>query len=148
MLVSPLADSSSEMAPAVGYARLPLPSVNNSLVPDLVWCQHFRIVCRSRDPGASVAVGSGGSVPRGALTGVNPFIEARVCLQEHYVSRVGLCRACGGLWPSPAPHRDSSNGSGFHSQPDLLSSVVASGSTNSRGTRLLRRPFIYSAMWV
>ena len=33
----PLKDSSSEELPAVGYARLPLPSVDNSLMPELVW---------------------------------------------------------------------------------------------------------------
>ena len=35
VLISPLEDSSSEVTPAVGYARLPLPSVDNSLIPDL-----------------------------------------------------------------------------------------------------------------
>ena len=29
-------DSSSEVIPAVGYARLPLPSVDNSVMPELV----------------------------------------------------------------------------------------------------------------
>ena len=37
VLISALADCSSEVEPAVGYTRLPLPSVDNSLVPDLVW---------------------------------------------------------------------------------------------------------------
>ena len=36
-LVTPLKDSSSVELPAVGYARLPLPSVDNSLMPELVW---------------------------------------------------------------------------------------------------------------
>ena len=36
-LCPPLQDSSSEVIPAVGYARLPLPSVDNSLMPELVW---------------------------------------------------------------------------------------------------------------
>ena len=36
-LLSPLEDSSSKVIPAVGYARLPLPSVDNGLMPDLVW---------------------------------------------------------------------------------------------------------------
>ena len=36
-LLSPLEDSSSKVMPAVGYARLPLPSVDNGLMPDLVW---------------------------------------------------------------------------------------------------------------
>ena len=37
LLISPLEDSSSEVTPVVGYARLPLPLVDNSLMPDLVW---------------------------------------------------------------------------------------------------------------
>ena len=37
VLMSPSADSSSVVTPEVGYARVPLPSVDNSLVPDLVW---------------------------------------------------------------------------------------------------------------
>ena len=32
-LCPPLQDSSSEVIPAVGYARLPLPSVDNRLMP-------------------------------------------------------------------------------------------------------------------
>ena len=37
VLVSPLVDSSSGVAPAVGHARLPLPSVDNILVQDMLW---------------------------------------------------------------------------------------------------------------
>ena len=29
------------------------------------------------------------------------FLGARVCLQKYYLSHVGLCSACGGLWPAP-----------------------------------------------
>ena len=76
-----LADNSSEVTPAVGYTRLPLPSVDNTLVPDLVWVPVWVPV----------------SVPRGAFAG------AWVRLQGHYISRVGLCSACGGLRFSPAP---------------------------------------------
>ena len=36
-LCPPSQDSSSEVIPAVGYARLPLPSVDNSVMPELVW---------------------------------------------------------------------------------------------------------------
>ena len=36
-LCPPSHDSSSEVIPAVGYARLPLPSVDNSVMPELVW---------------------------------------------------------------------------------------------------------------
>ena len=52
-----------------------------------------------------------------------------------------------GIMVFPCTTRDSSNGSGSHSQPGLFSSVVASGSTNSRGTRLLRQLLICSVMW-
>ena len=37
MLVSPLIDGSSDVAPAVGHARLPLPSVDNIFVQDMLW---------------------------------------------------------------------------------------------------------------
>ena len=33
----PSLDSSSEAIPTVGYAHMPLPSVDNSVMPDLVW---------------------------------------------------------------------------------------------------------------
>ena len=36
-LCPPSQDSSSEVIPAVGYARLPLPSVDNIVMPELVW---------------------------------------------------------------------------------------------------------------
>ena len=36
-LCPPSQDSSSEVIPAVGYTRLPLPSVDNSVMPELVW---------------------------------------------------------------------------------------------------------------
>ena len=40
----------------------------------------------SGDPGASVVVGSGGSVPRGMIAGVHPFIGGWLCIQEYYLS--------------------------------------------------------------
>ena len=150
VLISPLADSSSEVTPAVGYARLPLPSVDNSLVPDLVWVQHFRSprehtsilsvrclgggwlgkVRSSRSVRRSLSVPWGPDAPSGTLR------IARRTMQRLW-----------GIMVFPCTTRGSSNGSGFHSQPGLLSSVVANGSTNSRGTRLLWQPFICSAMW-
>ena len=36
-LCPPSQDSSSDVIPAVGYARLPLPSINNNVMPELVW---------------------------------------------------------------------------------------------------------------
>ena len=53
--------------------------------------------------GASVAVGPGGSVPRGEVAGVYPFIGTWLRLQEHYLSRVGLCRT-GGEYGLPLNH--------------------------------------------
>ena len=50
-----------------------------------------------------MAVFLGGSVPRGGFARVYPFLGARVRLPEHYISRVGLCSAFGGLWFSLAP---------------------------------------------
>ena len=64
-------DSSSEVILAVGYARLPLPSVDNSVMPELVWVpalpQPTGLGCGSRSSGTSVAVGSGGPVSRGEV---------------------------------------------------------------------------------
>ena len=37
VLVSPLIDSSSDVSPAVDHARLPLPSVDNIFVQDMLW---------------------------------------------------------------------------------------------------------------
>ena len=106
-LFSPLEDSSSEVIPAVGYARLPLPSVDTSLMPDLVWVPALpqptgRFVDREC-PVPRWRLAREGSVPRGAVAGVYPFIGAWLRLQEHYLSRIGLCRAGGGLRFSPAP---------------------------------------------
>ena len=69
-LLSPLEDSSSEVIPAVGCARLPLPSVDNSLMPDLVWVPALpqptgRFVDRECP------------VPRWRLGREGPFLEER-----------------------------------------------------------------------
>ena len=70
MLISPSADSSSEVTPAVGYARLPLPSVDNSLVPDLVWVPALP---QSTGP----YVDRECPVPRWQLAREGPFLEER-----------------------------------------------------------------------
>ena len=101
VLFSPLEDSSSEVTPAVGYSRLPLPSVDNSLMPDLVW-----VPALPQPTGRFVDRGC--LVPRWWLAREGPFLEERspesypfigawLRLQEHYIPRVGLCRAGGGL---------------------------------------------------
>ena len=69
-LLSPLKDSSSKVIPAVGYARLPLPSVDNGLMPDLVWVPALpqptgRFVDRECP------------VPRWLLAREGPFLEER-----------------------------------------------------------------------
>ena len=68
VLISPSADSSSEVTPAVGYARLPLPSVDNSLVPDLVWVPALP---QSTGPHADHKC----PVPRWRLAREGPFLE-------------------------------------------------------------------------
>ena len=70
MLISPSADSSSEVTPAVGYARLPLPSVDNSLVPDLVWVPAL-------PPSTGPYVDNKCPVPRWRLAREGPFLEER-----------------------------------------------------------------------
>ena len=69
-LFSPVEDSSSEVIPAVGYARLPLPSVDNSLMPDLVW------VPALPQPTAQF-VDRECPVPRWRLAREGPFFEER-----------------------------------------------------------------------
>ena len=70
VLISPSADSSSEMTPAVGYSRLPLPSVDNSLVSDLVWVPALP---QSTGP----YVDRKCPVPRWRLAREGPFLEER-----------------------------------------------------------------------
>ena len=70
VLISPLEDSSSEVTPAVGYARLPLPSVDNSLIPDLVW-----VPALPQSTGQYVDREC--PVPRWRLAREGPFLEER-----------------------------------------------------------------------
>ena len=99
-----LKDRSSVELPAVGYARLPLPSVDNSLMPELVWVPALpQPTGRIVEGEVSVAVGPGGPVPCGEVAGVYPFIGSGLRLQEHYLPCVRLCRTGGGLRPSPEP---------------------------------------------
>ena len=63
-------DSSSEVIPAVGYAHVPLPSVDNSVMPELVWV-----------PALPQPTGRGVDrevpVPRWRLAREGPFLEER-----------------------------------------------------------------------
>ena len=66
VLVSRIVDGSSDVAPAVGYTGAPLPSVNSTCGQTMLWAPeatpgHDADRC-SGDTGASVAVGSGGSI--------------------------------------------------------------------------------------
>ena len=63
-------DSSSEVIQAVGYARLPLPSVDNSVMPELVW------VSALPQPTGRV-VDCEVPVPRWRLAREGPFLEER-----------------------------------------------------------------------
>ena len=69
-LCPPLQDSSSEVIPALGYARLPLPSVDNSLMPELVW-----VPALPQPTGR--AVDREVPVPRWRLAREGPFLEER-----------------------------------------------------------------------
>ena len=40
-------------------------------------------------------VGSGGSIPRGAIAGVHPFLGGRLCIQKYDLLRLGLRDAIG-----------------------------------------------------
>ena len=68
-LVPPLKSSSVEL-PAVGYARLPLPSVDNSLMPELVW------VPTLPQPTGRIVEGEV-PVPRWRLAREGPFLVER-----------------------------------------------------------------------
>ena len=66
----PSLDSSSEAIPTVGYAHMPLPSVDNSVMPELVWMPPVpRLAVRAMD--REVAL------PRWRLARDGPFLEER-----------------------------------------------------------------------
>ena len=69
-LCPPSQDSSSEVIPAVGYACLPLPSVDNSVMPELVW---MPVLPQPTGPAADRKV----PVPRWRLAREGPFLEER-----------------------------------------------------------------------
>ena len=66
----PSLDSSSEAIPTVGYAQMPLPSVDNSVMPELVWMPPV--------PRPAVrAVDREVAIPRWRLAREGPFLEER-----------------------------------------------------------------------
>ena len=63
-------DSPSEVIPAVGYAHLPLPSVDNGVMPELVWMPAIpQPTGRAADRDVAV--------PRWQLAREGPFLEER-----------------------------------------------------------------------
>ena len=90
----------------------------------------------SGDPGASVAVGSGGSVPCGALAGVHPFIRGRVRFQTNNLPRLGLCIA--GDYGLPLHHPWFIEWIRVSQLADLI---------EISGAKPLRLPFTNSVMW-
>ena len=69
-LCPPPQDNLSEVIPAVGYACLPLPSVDNSVMPELVWVPALPQP-KGRASGREVPV------PRWRLAREGPFLEER-----------------------------------------------------------------------
>ena len=95
-LCPPPQDSSSEVIPAVGCARLPLPSVDNSVMPELVWVPALpqpkgRAAEREVPAPQWQLAREGLFLEERSTESGNPFAGAWLCLQEHYVPHVGLC---------------------------------------------------------
>ena len=166
VLVSPLADRSSEVAPAVGYAHLPLPSVDSSLVPDLVWVPEllqstgtyvdreipvpqWRLdregrFLEERSPESIRSLGPGCAFRNTTYPASDyvapvgdyglPLHHPRFVEWIGVPQSAGLIEFSGSLWVDKLSR-------------DQVVTVAVCGSTNSHGTRLLRWPFICSAMW-
>ena len=47
-----------------------------------------------------MAASSGGSFLVGEISGVDSLAGSGLCIQEHHIQSVGLCRAGGIIWPS------------------------------------------------
>ena len=90
-LCPPPQDSSSEVMPAVGYARFPLPSVDNSVMPELVW---IPALPQPKGRAADREV----PVPRWRLAREGPFLEERstesILCWGLVVPSGKLCTAC------------------------------------------------------
>ena len=105
VLVSPIIDGSSDVAPA----ELPLLSVDNSFGQAMLWAPAEPQDTRPNDDREI-------PVPRWRLAREGPFLAERspesirslgvggwVRIQTYHLSCLGLRIACGGLWPTPAP---------------------------------------------
>ena len=150
VLISPLDDSSSGVTQAVFYAHLPLPSVDNSLVPDLVWVPALP---QSTGP----YVDRECPVPRWRLVQEGPFLEERSpesirslgpgCAFRNTTYRASDYATPVGDYGFPLHHPRFVEWIGVPQSAGLLEFSGSQWVDNSRGTRLLRQPFIYSAMW-
>ena len=151
-LCPPLQDNSSEIIPAVGYARLPLPSVDNSLMPDLVWVPALPQPTGRDGLWIVKFWGLGGGWPgrvrfsrrgRQSLSAHWVLVAPSGTLRTACRTMLNLREITDFSWTT----RDLWNGLEYRSPPDCSSSVGDSGSTNFRETRLSRQRSIYSAMW-
>ena len=140
-LCPPPQDSSSEVIPAVGYARLPLPSVDNSVMPELVWVPALP---QPKGRAADREV----PVPRWRLAREGPFLEER---STESIRSLGPGCAFRNTTYRVSDYAEPTGDYGLllsHSRfVECSSSVGDSGSTNFPEIRLSRQRFIYSAMW-
>ena len=72
----PSLDSSSDVIPTVGYAHMPLPSVENGVMPELVWMPAL-------PQPTERAVDREVAVPRWRLAREGPFLEERSAESIH-----------------------------------------------------------------
>ena len=133
VLVSQIVDGSSDVAPAVGHAGLPLRSVDNSCVQDMLWAPAAPQDTRANDdreipvPRWLGRVRSSRSARRSPSVPWGPGAHSDIQLIAPQTTQ---CQW--GTMAYPCTTRGSSNGSGSPSRPDLSKLVVPSGSTNSR----------------
>ena len=128
-------------------------SVDNSFVQDMLWAPAVPQDTRANDVREI-------PMPRWRLAREGPFLVERSlesirswgagCAFRHttYLIAPRTTQRQWGTMAYPCTTRGSSNGSGSPSRQDLSNLMVPSGSTNSHGTRPLRRPFIYNATLV
>ena len=143
-------DSSSEVIPVVGYAHLPLLSVDNGVMPELVWMPAL-------PQQAGRAADREIAVPRWRLAREGPFLEERSaesihslwpgCAFRNTTYRVSDYAEPAGEYGLLLNHPQFIEWIGVpQSAQDYLSSVEDSGSTNFLEIRLSRQRYICSAM--
>ena len=92
VLVSPIIDGSSDIAPAVGHAELTLTPVDNGCVQDMLWAPAATQDTRPNDDRKI-------PVPRWRLAREGSFLAERSPGAHLDIQRI----TSGGLWPTPAP---------------------------------------------